>query len=67
MIFGIIKSFFSIGSVVFRILTIIFSAILIWLALVYLNNKIGILKPFASLLGLLFKGIKSALSLVGIG
>ncbi len=67
MIFGLIKNFLSIGSVAIKIIKIIACVILIWLAFNYLNNKIGIMKPFISIVEILFKGIKSTLSTIGIG
>ena len=67
MIFSAIKSLFSVGKFTFKVIKLILILGFLWLIFIAINSKIGILSPFASILKAVFKGIKGAFSLIGLG
>ena len=62
-----IKTILSLGGIILTVLKIAICALLLWFIFGYLNNKIGLLKPFISILKAVFTGIKGAFSLIGFG
>lgn len=67
MIFSAIKSIFLVGKFTFKIIKIILILGFLWLIFTAINSKIGIFSPFVSILKAVFKGIKGAFSLIGLG
>jgi hypothetical protein len=66
-LFETIKGLFKLGKTLFRVLEIVLILGFLWVVFIYLNNKIGILSPIAAILKSVFKGIRGAFSLIGIG
>ena len=62
-----IKSIFSLGGTIFKVLKIVLCLLFIWVVLNFLNSKFSIFAPFKAILKAVYTGIKGAFSLIGLG
>ena len=67
VIIDTIKSIFSIGGVIFKVVKIVLVLLFLWVVFNFLNSKFGLLEPFKAILKAVYTGIKGAFHLIGFG